>query len=295
MQRTTGTAILPLNGGGTVAKRTNGSSTGISAPAKIVSGIRDLMIAYPAGGSDASADDKKRLLQLYAKATEGFHEAVAAFALDWLMFHNPRNPFRPTPQDVREMCQQVKSTWSSRVIAQFLGGNYSDRFAWGRSSTDAILKGKAEFTWGPEPLTPGCLIPDQIVFEVLRERTGHEYEQDSLVLMDESKFSAIPDQGFPEGVRDKISEARRKKHEEEETERRRTEYLESLPPDLRKARGEIEHRHLRLKWDDDNYEMPSEDAIIAEAKAVVEREARASAERREARRKELAAKFAGAA
>src|SRR5690606_4378664 len=88
-----------------------------------------------------------------------------------------------------------------------------------------------------------------------------------------------PPEGFPDGVRELILEKRRQKAEAEEKERKRAEYLESLPPDLRKARGEVEHRHLRLKWADDSYEMPSEDEIIAEAKEIVRVEAEKRAKR----------------
>jgi hypothetical protein len=81
----------------------------VSLPKPIVTGVKDVLIAFPAGVVGA-AEDKVRLLQIYAEAVDGSHEAVAAFALRHLKFHNPRNPFPPTPQDVRELCEKVMRT-----------------------------------------------------------------------------------------------------------------------------------------------------------------------------------------
>lgn len=70
-------------------------------------GIGDLLIAFPAGSPAVQSEDRLRLLQIYAEACREFDEGVAEEALKHLKFHNPRNPFAPTPQDVREACQKV--------------------------------------------------------------------------------------------------------------------------------------------------------------------------------------------
>lgn len=70
-------------------------------------GIGDLLIAFPSGSPAHQSEDRVRLLQIYAEACSEFDGAVAEEALQSLKFDNPRNPFAPTPQDVREACQKI--------------------------------------------------------------------------------------------------------------------------------------------------------------------------------------------
>lgn len=218
---TEGRALVPAKGGA-VAKPTSGMLTPVdgkvSLPKPIASGILDLVAAFPAGAVPA-ADEKARLMRVYAKATDEYPEAVAVFALEWLQFHNPRNPFPPTPQDVYEMCAEVSRTWRHRVIKQFFGPDTYEKFEWGENGYQ--LARKSALKWGPPPLSPGCLIPDQLVFEILREQTANKYQQDKLAEMDADRFARFPVEAFAVGVRDKILAMRRKKAAELEEQRRR--------------------------------------------------------------------------
>jgi hypothetical protein len=76
-----------------------------SAPATIKSGISALIAAFATG----RLDDERRieLRDLYVEAIAGFDVAIAEAALRHLRFSNPRNPFHPSPQDVREACYDV--------------------------------------------------------------------------------------------------------------------------------------------------------------------------------------------
>src|SRR5204863_9812650 len=69
-----------------------------SVPKSISEGILGLMTVFAA--KDEADADKKRLMRVYVEAIEGFDESVVAATLRYLKFHNPRNPWRPTPQDV---------------------------------------------------------------------------------------------------------------------------------------------------------------------------------------------------
>lgn len=91
--------------GGAVA-----TSKPVVIPARVASGIKDLLLAFPAGAATAP-DDRVRQLQLYAEATALFEPLVAAHALKALRLANPRNPFPPTPQDVADRCVETRRSW----------------------------------------------------------------------------------------------------------------------------------------------------------------------------------------
>jgi hypothetical protein len=68
-------------------------------PAVIVEGIMDLVVSFASQAQ--TDDDTRRALRIYREAVGEFDVAVAAHALSWLKFHNPRNPYRPTDGSVR--------------------------------------------------------------------------------------------------------------------------------------------------------------------------------------------------
>jgi len=130
-------------------------------------GIKDLQLAFPLVAQ--SPEDRERSAKLYAVAVDGFPEAVAAFALRWLCFNNPRNTPTfvqpPTPQDVRECCQRVLKTWESRIVSYYVDG-----LKWGKA--EQASGGQKPLPWGPEPTTYGCNIPDELVVWFMRKFTG---------------------------------------------------------------------------------------------------------------------------
>src|SRR5215472_1962763 len=85
-----------------------------SVPKAVSEGILDVMSAFAA--KDEADSDKMRLMRVYVEAVEGFDESVVTAALRYLKFHNPRNPWRPTPQDVYERCKSTVATWKRKVI-----------------------------------------------------------------------------------------------------------------------------------------------------------------------------------
>ena len=58
-------------------------------------------------------EDAKRLIRLLIEAVADFHELVATEAVHGLRFNNPRNPYRPSPQDVHERCRAIDGKWYS--------------------------------------------------------------------------------------------------------------------------------------------------------------------------------------
>ena len=91
-----------------------------TVPARIQNSIKDLIVAFASGPVQSSAD-RVRQLRLYAAACDGFEMCIVSYVLQNLPFHNPRNPFLPTPQDVRELCDRVRNVWIRRVNGYFLG------------------------------------------------------------------------------------------------------------------------------------------------------------------------------
>lgn len=129
--------LVPMNGNG-IAMREAVESVAVVArhnlPANVQSGITDLLIGFTAGAAQAP-QDRVRALQIYAEAVEGFEIAVVDYALKRLRFHNPRNPFPPTPQDVFELCKNTRATWQ-----RFLHRYYFQGDDWAKSED-----------WGPAP------------------------------------------------------------------------------------------------------------------------------------------------
>jgi hypothetical protein len=53
--------------------------------------------------------------------TAGFEAEIVVEALDSLLTRNPRNPFRPSPQDVVERCRKVEGQWRDQAENYYLG------------------------------------------------------------------------------------------------------------------------------------------------------------------------------
>ena len=113
-----------------------------SVPKAISEGILDLMTAFAA--KDEADTDKMRLMRVYVEAAEGFDESVVAATLRHLKFHNPRNPWRPTPQDVYERCNRTVAAWERKMIRQLRKTSADEvvKRSWSRASHSWSVRGK---------------------------------------------------------------------------------------------------------------------------------------------------------
>lgn len=139
-------------------------------------GIKALQVAFPLVAQ--TAEDRKIAMGLYAGAVQGFPDGVAEFALRWLCFNNPRNTPTftqpPTPQDVRECCEHVQKTWKVRTQGYFASERDKE---WG--TPEKTNCGQKPLPWGPEPMTFGCHIPNELVIRFMRELTRNRYANES--------------------------------------------------------------------------------------------------------------------
>jgi hypothetical protein len=174
--------LVPLTGGAAAALP--------ALPPSVAGGIEDLMVAFAAPTRDD--EDTRRLLRIYVEAVSQFDVAIAESALRDLKFHNPRNPFRPTPQDVFEACEATAKKWSFAVEFYFLGDD-----DW---RSDLL---------GSAPLTAGCVIPDRIVKATLKAAlhamNASVYRRDDYMCnMRLDRITKIPEEVFAEGQREEM-------------------------------------------------------------------------------------------
>jgi hypothetical protein len=76
--------------------------------------MQDLIVAFPPNPGEQAAD-RVRLLKILARETSHFEQEIVSEALRDLLTSNPRNPFRPSPQDIVQRCRCVREEWSERV------------------------------------------------------------------------------------------------------------------------------------------------------------------------------------
>lgn len=155
-------------------------------PFAIKSGLRDLMVAFPAGAQQDIAD-KGRLAQIYWEACAGNPSFVIEEALRHLKFHNPRNPFPPTPQDLFELCAKKTSNFEASLFLYYLQGYDWD----GRSNPCGR---NAMNQSGPEPGHVNCIIPPDFVTAYLEGQIASDPDvvQSRLVDLPDDKFARFP-------------------------------------------------------------------------------------------------------
>jgi hypothetical protein len=200
-------------------------------PAVIIEGIKDLMVSF---ASQAQGDgDTLRLLRVYGVAVTQFHPTVVAHALNWLKFHNPRNPFRPWPQDVFEQCQKTSAEWGRHVVDYF---TYS--YEW---------QGWPSYLGSP-PLQKDCLLPDVWVKDhITRYLESYLESRDQrLRLLSHARLRSIPRECFLPGQFERASAAIDEREREaivtaerEAKAASRQAYLASLDPELREWVREV--------------------------------------------------------
>lgn len=227
-------------------------------PAPIKSGILDLLTAF--AGAAQEDTDKVRLLRVYGEAVAGLNGYVADYAIRWLKLHNPRNPFRPTPQDVYETAAKVKQVWRSRVIRHF-----TETSTWGVDPYGLTSK-TPDFEWGAKPLTQGSIIPSSLVREVMTEWLSYgDARLPTLVKLGRERLAEIPAECFGAGQLDKVLAEIADRERKSEEAAKYNAYLETLSPDIRR------HRQIALRHGlaGDN---PSEDDLVKKAQELLTKE-----------------------
>ena len=202
-------------------------------PARVKNGIRDLLIAFPAG-SPQHSEDRTRSLQMYAEAIDGFEACVARYAITRLRLHNPRNPFPPTAQDLYELCQKTRGTWQYYLVEYFIRGR-----DWGYERSTLDPNAWLRRDPGRKPFQEGCYIPSDVVMAWLRERLALEYIEEELVTIPRKWFDAIPGEAFNPGQRLAVELKRAKGVDSESRRRDEEELIESLPVELRVMGREV--------------------------------------------------------
>jgi hypothetical protein len=219
---------------------------------RVLQGVADLFLfAAPQKG----CEDKKRQSQLYLEALAPFDPEIREATIDSLRFDNPRNPYQPSHQDVRERCEKISKLWLSAVGGYFVS-----------SSEDPYWPSALG---GAHPLSDECVIPMRWVKRYLSswlERCATS-QMENLEQLDRRQIDRIPHECFPDGLRAKLI-ARIEIREAERAERQRMEdYLFSMDPELREHRSEV------LRWNSRGGETKlSEEQIIELAKESMERE-----------------------
>lgn len=169
-------------------------------PPVVQSGIKNLLVAF-ASGPAQHEDDRIHLIRSYAGAVDGFENGVVQYVLGHLLYHNPRNPFRPTPQDVFELCEATSRD------ARFFAARFYLLFVFDLASHEendirSLAPDYWNKKWGARPNEEGCIISRGTVMAEVRT-TIQRYER-ALVKLPDGNFEAIPLDAFPEGYREEI-------------------------------------------------------------------------------------------
>jgi hypothetical protein len=208
-------AIVPSRGAAVTTAKPGPSAVSIvtpeAIPETVKKGLMGLIVGFvPPGMGGMSDEDRAIYLDGYKMAVDGFELAVVEYVTKHLRLHNPRNTEKftqpPTAQDVHETCKRVRSQWKERCLGYFTGiGSHGADFTWGKLSYSRYLdRTHKPMPWGPEPLQPGCFIPDDLVVMFLREGLGNGARGNGLRTMDESRFNRIPAEAFDAGVRETL-------------------------------------------------------------------------------------------
>jgi hypothetical protein len=96
-------------------------------PAPVVDGIQRFLQGFETGKTPDSADFRYMVAAYVEVAKAHEPELVLAMARS-MLFDNPRNPFRPTPQDVHERCLRIKKGWRQDIERWLTGGQGSSPF-----------------------------------------------------------------------------------------------------------------------------------------------------------------------
>jgi hypothetical protein len=135
---------------------------------------------YTAG---RALDQRERDAQALAciEALDGQLFFVADLVLRRFRIFNLRNPFPPTPHDIREHCDWTEFVLRDAVWKTALCGE-----KWRTYSSKLPLGWFGEP--GPEPFSPGCLVPDDTACKWIRDRIARDVEIDGLQRFTETSY-----------------------------------------------------------------------------------------------------------
>jgi hypothetical protein len=158
-----------------------------------------------------------QLMRIYAGACEGFEVGVVDYVLQSLVYNNPRNPFPPSAQDVRELCKKTSRVVTAAAARYRIRITYRLFFLDDGSPCPPSPRPpqpsdywKSE--WGPYPDEEHCLVSDATILSEVRNQIKHE--EVAILALTEDEFRAIPDEVFPDGFREAMVKKRAQKNYE---------------------------------------------------------------------------------
>jgi len=103
----------------------------------------DLLVTCPPHPGEVDTD-RVRVTRVWARETHEFEPEIVAEAFHSLLTRNPRNPFRPSVQDIVERCRSIRKEWVRSVEQFFLGERSDEPPAWCAQIVVAVLRGVLE-------------------------------------------------------------------------------------------------------------------------------------------------------
>lgn len=184
--------------GSNTASAEQSSSTVVSRT--IRTGIQDLLIAFPAASGGQAPQDRVRSLQIYASACADFEPFVAERALQKLLFHNPRNPFPPTAQDLFESCKEIENEFRLAVLEFYLG-----KGAWHPPASPSHL--------GFPPGDTHCVVPERLTVSWIRSQIAIDehlphWRRFRPEELSNDRIHRIPREAFPPGYLERLEKRR---------------------------------------------------------------------------------------
>jgi len=96
-------------------------------------------VAYPPHPGEDNAD-RIRLVRIWARETAEFKPEVVVDAFHELLTNNPRNPFRPSVQDIVARCKHVRAQWEDRARKYYLAESDNKPPEWCSDITREVLR-----------------------------------------------------------------------------------------------------------------------------------------------------------
>jgi hypothetical protein len=109
-----------------------------ATPPIVQEAMLDLLVACPPPAGEQSPD-RVRLLRIWARETSKFLPEIVAEAAETLLTDNPRNPFRPSPQDLVERCHKIQRRHSDLIDRYYSGHDLEPPPGWCAPLVAAIM------------------------------------------------------------------------------------------------------------------------------------------------------------
>lgn len=206
-------------------------------PDSIEDGVKELYFAFADPGQKDDVG-KAFTIKSYLRAIMGQHPSLVLWCLEHLILHNPRNPFRPSAQDVHEFIQKTDRRWNNAILGYFLEKSYQEDVRWSGTLD------------GPPSYDGACPLPTDMVVAALSRELSHSPPLRDLESLSDVRFARIPKPAFPGTLYQEVlaRRAARKKRMKPLTEL--NEYLAGMDEDQREFRRLIllERRANVRRW-----------------------------------------------